>query len=293
MSQFDDRSTLTPFANSFSTLLAEENFLKIYVADFVEVGHRLMLAKHILLQNTVHLASRESLQNLERFDDANEAYTANAPLNHETAQTVFDRHQVFWQRTEIRWQAHSAYEYKRGQWMTSSSAPALTVKYKSAHANILGADLSYQNITVGLEGRIEMGSLGKADLRLEAGDFITKDSLSFVDFTHFQGNRVAYSVFEPGTFQLLDYYSESTSGSYLRGHYLHKFNQLTNHRGIDPFQPVLEANLLLKEDTNYFEIGVGLQGMAKPWRISFHSSWLAGRHDRSELRFGFVLSELQ
>ncbi|MFK7952747.1 MAG: DUF5686 family protein [Ekhidna sp.] len=287
--QFDQKSTLTPFGNSYSTLLLKENYLKVYESTFLEISHSFSPIRNLQLTNHVFWSSRSSLKNLEKYNTAKGDYLSNVPVNKEVTRTAFDDHQVFFQQTEVRWQPNLSYEYERGKLLATNQSPAIILRYKSAHSSILGSDLSYQSISVGIEGNVQAGSLGEGEFSIEGGNFISKDSLSFTDFTHFQGNRTSYTTYESGTFQLLDYFTESTYGHYFRGHYTHKFGQLTNRRGINPFQPIIESNVLLKDELSYFELGIGLQGMTKPWRVSFYNSWQNGKHDRSEIRFGFVL----
>ena len=143
VAQFDDQSTLTPFANSYSTLLAKENFLRIYASDFMELNHRFSPMKNVLLSNRLHWSNRRSLNNLNRFDD--EDYASNVPVN-DAVDTPFDQHQAFYQQTEIRWQPILIYEYLRGKWVPTSKHPAIVLKYKSAYSNVFGSDLRYQNI---------------------------------------------------------------------------------------------------------------------------------------------------
>lgn len=226
--QFDEKSTLTPFANSFSTLLSGRNFLKIFESTFLEIGHSFSPFKNIQLSNRVFWSSRNPLRNLKNLDNTNEGYTSNIPMNNELGSTEFNSHKVFYQETDIRWQPGLSYEYRRGAFKTTSRYPAIILNYKSAHNGVFNSSLSYQRISLGLEGKINLKTWGIGQFRFEGGDFLSADSLSLIDLTHFQGNRVAYTAFEPGTFQLLDYYSFSTSASFFRGHYLHKFNQLTN-----------------------------------------------------------------
>ncbi|MEM9327337.1 MAG: DUF5686 family protein [Bacteroidota bacterium] len=285
--QFDDRSTLTPFANSSSTLFFKENYLKLYASSFVELGHSFSPVKDFQLTNHLYWSNRKSLQNLERFDGEDSEYTPNVPSNNEISDTAFDPHQVFYQETEIRWQQHLQYKYVRGKLLPTSSYPAILLKYQSAFPNILGADLSYHRVSLGIEGDLTMGGLGKGRFSLEGGDFLAKDSLSFVDFNHFQGNRTTYTIYEPGTFQLLDYYTESTAEFYIRGHYHHQFALIREF-----IKPVAEANYLNTSNSHYLELGAGIEMASRPLRVSFHSSWLGGRHDRAEIRFGFVFSDM-
>lgn len=285
--QFDQRSTLTPFANSSSTLFFQDNFLKIYESYFIEMSHSFSPLKNVQLTNRIFWSSRAVLDNLEEFNDVNKEYTSNDPVNKEVGLTAFESHQVFYQQTEIRWQPNLNYEYRRGKWVPMSNSPAIILKYKSAYSEVLGSDLAYQNIALGLEGTIQMGVLGEGVFSLEGGDFISRDSLSFVDFNHFQGNRTTYTTYEPGTFQLLDFYLHSTTGSYFRSHYTHTFKSIKNR-----FIPIMEGSYLHSLTSNYVELGVGIQRASKPVRVSFYNSWIDGRHDRAEIRFGLVLSKL-
>ena len=286
--QFDEKSTLSPFANSSSTLFLDENFLKIYESSFFKLSHSFSPVKNIQLTNQVTWEKRTPLQNLEKLTNENEAFTSNIPTNNEVGNVEFDANKVFYQETSIRWQPELTYEYVRGKFVATSKYPAVIVKYKSAYSNIFDSSIAYDKFSIGLEGNLTLGALGKGFLSVEAGDFLSADSLSLIDFNHFQGNRTTYTSFEPNSFQLLDYYTYSTSGGYFRGHYTHKFSEIGKKVRL---VPVIEGNYLQTANIDYFEFGFGLESANMPWRISFYNSWLEGKHHRAEIRFGFVLSE--
>ncbi len=287
VAQFDEMSTLTPFANSYSTLFFDENFLKIYESSFIRLSHSFSPIKNIQLTNQVSWENRTPLQNLEKLTNENGAFTSNIPTNNEVVNVEFDANKVFYQETSIRWQPGLTYEYKRGNFVATSKYPAVIVKYKSAYADVFNSSISYDKISLGVEGNLTLGALGKGFLSIETGDFLSADSLSLIDFNHFQGNRTTYTTFEPSNFQLLDYYTHSTSGGYFRGHYTHKFSEIGKIRLI----PVIEGNYLKTANTDYVELGIGIQKATMPWRISFYNSWLEGKHHRAEIRFGLILSE--
>ena len=129
----------------------------------------------------------------------------------------------------------------------------------------------------------------RAKLLVEVGDFISKDSLSFIDFNHFNGGQIAYAQFEVGNFQLLDYYQYSTSDAYVQGHYEHHFNKIEK-LSID-LQPVISANYLYTQnDGHYWELGLGIGELFGDWRYGFYSSWRDGVHQAVGFRFGYVLN---
>jgi len=287
--QFDEKSTLTPFANSYSTLFFDENFLKSYKSSFMRLSHSFSPIKNIQLTNQVSWENRTPLQNLEKLTNENEVLTSNIPANNEVGNVEFGANKVFYQETSIRWQPGLTYEYVRGKFVATSNYPAVIVKYKSAHANVFNSSISYDKISFGVEGNLKLGALGKGLFSIEAGDFLSADSISLIDFNHFQGNRTTYTNFEPNSFQLLDYYTYSTSGGYFRGHYTHKFSEIGKRVRL---VPVIEGNYLKTSDTDYFEFGFGIESANIPWRVSFYNSWLEGKHHRAEIRFGFVLNDL-
>ena len=169
--------------------------------------------------------------------------------------------------------------------------PAVTLAYQGAISGLLGSDIAYQKLSLGVNHEFKLGLWGTARYLIKAGGFITDDSLSFIDYQHFNGNRTVFGHFDLGNFQLLDYYLYSTTEPFAQGHYEHHFNGFIINKlpllRKSRVQAVAAVNFLRTDLIgSYWEVGVGLEHIFKILRIDFYNSWLAGTHQRNGFRFG-------
>jgi len=286
--QFNQESTLQALGNTISTFLNKENYLKIYERSYVELAHTIAPVKDFLLTTTLSWNERSRLKNLPQYNEQNSEFTSNDPVNRELPNTAFEKHQAVLWGAQLRWQLAHQYIRKKGKFKSISPYPAVAVKYSGALNEIGDSDISYQKIAVQITERFDAGKWGSGQFLLEAGDFISKDSLSFIDFKHFNGKRTAYGAFNIDDFQLLDYYQYSTTNFYLQSHYQHLFAPLSIGRL--KIHPVTSANYLYTpSEGSYWELGIGLNKLLKFWRVGFYSSWRNSQHEGIGVRFGVVI----
>jgi hypothetical protein len=142
-----------------------------------------------------------------------------------------------------------------------------------------------------VDQKIKMGLLGKAKYLIEWGQFTHTDSLSFIDFKHFNGNQVFMAEFEMDNFYLLNYYLYSTSDSYFQGHYEHHFNgfifnKIPLMRKLN-LQAVAGVHYLhTNTASNYWELGVGVEHIFKLLRVDFYTSLLDGKFQDNGFKIG-------
>lgn len=287
--QFNENSSLDAFGNSYNTLLFKRNFLKIFETTFLNTTHVFSPLKDFLLTNIISWEDREALQNLEKFNGLNSNFTSNNPESKELESTDFARHQIFSWRIKIKWQLDQRYERFRGKFISKSDRPAISLSLNTAFPNVFKSDLAYQKIALSLSDRYKLNLLGKGEFLLEVGDFISSKATSFIDFNHFNGNRILLSSFKLGNFQLLDYHEFSTSNFYLKSHLQHKFKTVSIGKGQRKVHPVLNVNYLYSESVNYFEFGIGVEQIFKVMRLDFYSSLKNGKHESVGLRFGYSM----
>ncbi len=90
VSQFNPDSPMSPILNSLTTLLLEQNFIKIYEKDFARLDFSTKRENdHFELKADLEYADRRPLKNLENtnpyrwIDWRNRAFTSNSPPNEE------------------------------------------------------------------------------------------------------------------------------------------------------------------------------------------------------------------
>ena len=142
-----------------------------------------------------------------------------------------------------------------------------------------------------MDQEVKMGLLGKGQYLLEWGHFTHTDSLSFIDYQHFNGNQTFFAGFEMENFYLLDYYLYSTNDTYFQGHYEHHFNGFIFNK--IPLMRKLKLQAVagihyLHTDTanNYWELGFGVEHIFKILRVDFYTSFLDGKSQDNGFKIG-------
>jgi len=284
--QIQSESTLSSLNNILHTFLFKENFLKVYERTYLEIGHSFSPIKDFLFSSNISWNNRNPLNNLKKFEEDDD-YTSNNPLNKELPNTAFEMHQAFILQLKLRWQFEHQLVKKRGDLVSQGKYPGITLSYSNALSNVLGGDVSYQKIAITLEDEYALGNT-KGTWLMEVGDFLTKRKLTFVDFNHFKGKQTFYGRFSNDQFQLLNYYSNSTSGIYFQAHYEHSFQPLTKSQKFK-LKPVLGTHYLYTETSgHYIEFGGGFSKVLDTWRVNFFSSFLNGDYQNTGFRIGFV-----
>ncbi len=119
-----------------------------------------------------------------------------------------------------------------------------------------------------LSQSIHFGNKGKLDYNLKGGTFLNGQTISFVDYQHFNGNqtRVGTTPNYTNVFNLLPYYALSTNKSYFEAHAEHDFKGFI--LGKLPLINKLNYNLIVgghflstEENKPYSEVSVGIDNL--------------------------------
>lgn len=285
---FDKEHTLSAFNNTISTFLQELNYLKIYERSYVELTHSIAPTKSMLLTAGINYSARKTLDNLPRYGE-NSVYLSNEPSNAEQSQTAFEPHRSLSFHAALRWQKGHQYKWERGELVSVSPYPAITLSYTAANADWLNTDLTYEKIALRLSEDYSATNWGRTQVLLEVGDFLRKEALTFVDVKHFNGNKTTYTSFGIENFQLLDYYQYSTANFYFEGHLEHQLTPISILGGKRELVPVLRVNYLYTATAqSYWELGMGVGKLLNNLRVDVYNSWQQRKHDAIGVRLGFT-----
>lgn len=76
-------------------------------------------------------------------------------------------------------------------------------------------EYNFDKVKLNISESVSLANMGSFDYHMEVGGFINKNDPSFVDYNHFNGNRLRYLVNNKvNNFYLLDYYDNSTTENY-------------------------------------------------------------------------------
>ena len=144
-----------------------------------------------------------------------------------------------------------------------------------------------------IDGKFKIRLLGTSNFKIFGGATLTKDSLTFLDYQHFNGNQTNWSGSFRG-YQMLDYYDFSTTKPYAGVLYNHHFNgailgRIAGLRKLK-LQEVITANYLTSgTNGNYFEFGLGLENIKTIGRVDYFISFIDGKFLGSGVRIGIGL----
>ncbi|MBD2713835.1 carboxypeptidase-like regulatory domain-containing protein [Microvirga sp. STR05] len=292
---FDPNTQLTPFINTYYTLLENRNYAKTYRRDGGQLGYQAEVLNGLTLQVTLSYYDRRELENttidLWR-DKPGVAFTPNDPRNEELpGGTGFGRNQALTWELAASFRPGQRYITRPdGKINLGSKSPTFVGIWRQGVGGVLGSDVRYTLLEVGIRQNIGLGLLGTSSYKVAAGGFVGTPKLSFMDFRHFSGNRT-YLAADFSQFQLLDYYRFSTRRQFLEAHYNHHFNgfflnKIPLLRQLK-WQEVASLNYLTTAQVgHYVELGVGLEHVFKVMRVDFYTGLQSGQRVGTGVRVG-------
>lgn len=294
MQQFNADEPILPVVNTFMTLLLEENLMKIYERDYLDVLYRRKLNDKYTIQTDWTWARRRAMVNNSNHKwidrDKIKGYTPNAPENFEADTTGFATHEGFTGSVLITARPWLKYRIRNGRKsQIDHSTPTLSLLYKKGFDNIFGSDIKFDQVELGANHSFNVGVRGRFDFNLRAGTFLNSDSVAFMDYKHFLGNRTPFSTSDPaGSFRLMDYYLYSTSDKYLAliAHYNFRRFLVTSIyelRMLGIRENVFVNYLATPTSKNYTEVGYSIDGILRIFRLEAAVAFRDGKY----LDYGF------
>lgn len=289
---FNDRGAISPLFNSVTTLVYQDNYLKLYERRFATLSFSREVANGVQMNASVDYADRNPLVNTNYYSfrsDSTSTYTANNPYYGYNNDPAFARNQAltFTLSTTISFGSEFITR-PDGKFYVGSKWPKLALTYRSG-LNILKSDVSYDLISGRLyDNGIRLGLLGNLSFSAGGGKYVSNKATWFMDYQHFKGNRLTfYEGSSSNVFRFLDYYQYSTNDYFIEAHLEHNFsgfftNKIPLFRKLR-LEEVVGANYLTTDALrNYTEVYFGLQRLML--RAEFGFSWINGKSYESAFR---------
>ncbi|UXX80003.1 DUF5686 and carboxypeptidase regulatory-like domain-containing protein [Reichenbachiella carrageenanivorans] len=295
MYQINSKVPIYPIINSLTTLMLESNYMKIYQKEFVALNYKHQISDKYRVGISAEYANRIPLENQTNhtwFNQSDKMYTPNAPINVELGQTNFVVHQAFLTGVKFSMKPWQKYYIKNNeQQAINHTSPEITVAYDNA-IPLADAEISFHRWSIEVEQSLDVGIRGRLNYRAGGGGLLAKDSISFLDYNHFMGNRTPVQDIDVvKSFRLLPYYNFSTSRSYfnLLTHYqfrklfLSRF-KFARKRGVK--ESVFVNYLGTESSLNYAEAGYSIDNIFRLFRIEGVAAFQDGVYLDWGIRFG-------
>jgi hypothetical protein len=299
--QFNGDDPIWPVVNTFTTLFLEQNLMKLYERDFADLLYNRKLNRYITVNTSWYWMRRYQLFNTSDYKLINrknvEGYTPNAPVNEKLMDTGFPTHEAFIGFVSIAVRPWLKYRIHNGNKMEiPGSSPVLSLDYRKGFDYLLGSDVHFDQLELGLKHAFDAGIFGKVNFALRGGMFLSNDKMYFMDYKHFLGNRTPFSTADPvGSFRLLDYYNYSTPDKYFVANVHYQFRRflitsflLVRMAGIR--ENIFVNYLATPNSGNYTELGYSIDGIWRFFRLEAAATFRNGRYLDTGFRIGIATS---
>ena len=287
---------VNPLINSWVALTQKTNYMSLYDKEYVNVSW----AKRFKYKHTVGLsmewANRNELFNSTDYswvrDDVRQ-YRPNRPVNDEAITGPI----VDAKSTQL------VLNYRLKPWLKfrkyngrlipiESSSPEFRFTYKKGIDGLLDSQVDYDQIEIGMISGFDLGVRASIDFEIEAGAFLNNNSLEFMDYKQFRGNRMLFVPLNvTGGFRMLDYYRHSTQEEYFSFLSHIRFRKLLfTHMPAVRFAGIRE-NLFVNylntpTSDNYMEVGYTIDNIFRIFRLEFIQSFQGWQAKEFGVRIG-------
>ena len=255
--QFNTENPISRLINSSTSLLFEENFMKIFERSFAKIRYSNEIFNGFRLFTNLSYERRKPLFNTTDQvwlpkDDIE--FTSNNPLDAAAFGIApFTTHNIIKLNVDARINfAQNYLSYPDGKFnLSDDKYPTLLIGYEKGMASTI-EDYNFDHIKLRVTQGFDISDKGRFRYNVKAGKFFNGEDISFVDFQHFTGNQtIIQSRSYLEVFNNLPYYVASTNDAYLEMHAEHDFNGFI--LGKLPLLRKLNFNLVL-----------GAHGLATP-----------------------------
>jgi hypothetical protein len=207
--QFNNESPILPIINTFTTLLNEFNYMKIYEADFFKLNYSTGLASGFSIAADFQFQNRKPLENLADMvhwkNFPGRTFTANYPIEIAQANMLSNKASIF--TITASWRPGSNYIELPNQTINiGSKYPIFSTSFAQGMKGLMGSDVSYSKWHLSITDNLNMKLGGRLSYALDAGGFVNADKVFIPDYIHYQGNQTVFATPYLNSFQLPSYY---------------------------------------------------------------------------------------
>ena len=291
VSQFNSTNPISKIVNEVSTLFFKDNYLKLYDKNFASINFSREITNGWFMQANVEYAERKSLFNTSDYSvlKNDKMYTSNNPIfATDYVNAAFEKNNIV--KVNLFAKINFGQKYisrPNGKFnLGDDKYPTLNIVYEKGFA-ASDKNLNYDKITTSITQTMALSNKGELNYNLKAGIFFNADTISFVDYKHFNGNQthIGQSDSYNNVFNLLPYYVASTNKSYFEAHFEHNdkgfiMNKIPLLNKLQSQLVLGFHNLAVADRRPYQEFSVGLDnlgfGKFRLFRIDYVRSYQNG-----------------
>ncbi len=294
-SQFNADVPILPVFNSFSSLVFENNYMKVYDRNFVEARF-----KHSFNGEWAIGGKAAFDERIETFNTTSQTwfpvdsreYTPNLPSSPNLPLQDFGTSRAFKITALVEWKIGARYGKSDERYYERNSPPIVTVRYTRAVPNVWGSKPDIHFGAVNVKYAFKLSRLGKLNIRSEYGNFRKFENGEFIDFAHFMGNEMYFTRWgSMNGYSLLPYYQFSTARNYLSTYAIYEFRNfilgnIPTLRMLGVNESLLLNHLYTQREGHYVEVGYSITNLFRFGRVDFVSSFFNSGFREFKIQLG-------
>ena len=282
--------------NTFFAVTTRQSFMKLYQKDYAKASYGRRFNYKFTFSGGVEWANRTELFNNTTwsiFKPDGREYTTNGPINKEVITGGFVDAKAFIANVNLTFKPWVKFRSYNGRiYPVENNAPTFRLSYRKGVNDVFGSDVDFDHVEIGTVFDFDIGVRAKIDFEIEAGKFLGTPSLEFMDFKHFQGNRLILAPLDvTGGYRMLDYYENSTAQEYLSVYTHIKFRKFLLTQMPMLRLSGLKENLFVNylstpTSQNYTEVGYTIDNIFRIFRLEFVQSFRDWEASEFNIRIG-------
>ena len=280
--QYNEEGAILPILNAWENLISERNYIRLFQKKYAKATYHINSEKWDF-STSFEWANRSILHNITTqtfWNRENRDYASNIPINNEAILPTQGQQKAAIFTLSVEGQPWLKYFIKNGKkHMIEGSSPTIGVRYKKGINGFLDSEVNYDFAEVWAKKTFDVRAGTSLWLNVNAGMFFNNKSLGFMDFKHFEGNRLLITDLDPvNSFRLLDYYQYSTKDKYLTIKTQYQFRKFLVSQIPDVWllgikENVFVNSLMTPGGNNYWEVGYGIENIFHLFRVEFVASF--------------------
>ena len=276
--QFNNAIPIKPRINTLTTLLDENNYMKIYEAEFFRVSYNTGIGNGINISATFQFQNRHPLNNLvdpvswKKYSERD--FTPNYPTDISSSNIL--NHQASVLSIGITWRPGADYmELPDRMVSLGSKFPTFTASLTQGINGFLGSDIDYTKWRIGISDELNLKLGGQLNYNFVFGGFLSANKTYIPDYQHYLGNQTIFASRELSSFQLAPYYKYGNTANFnVAAHAEYHLNGLLSNK-IPGFKKlnwffVTGANALhVDKGADYYEWFFGIENIFKVIRVDY------------------------
>jgi hypothetical protein len=293
--QFNNANPIPQIMNTVATLSTGNNYMKLYEAEFFQLGYSRNWGKGWRSVVALNYQDRRALENLPStqlwISDSKRAYVSpNFPT--EIAANNIDPHQAFSVQAEIVFQPNTRnIELPDRVITTSSKSPRFKLQLAKGIRDFMGSDVDYFKWRFSILDEFNFNLAGTLKINLGIGGFANANAVTLPDFNHISGNLTRKANPYVESFQVATFYALSNRDrfyGFAHGEYALNgmlTNKIPGIRKLN-LRMVVGANMMWLDSKNYQEVFWGIDNVFKVFRFDYVWGFGKGIPSNQGLRLG-------